>query len=674
MYEIYADNVCLYSDTYLPPESKAIDPKLTIEDNAAGQLTFKLPKTNAAYSSLKRLSSEVKVYREGAEIWSGRVINEKQDFWENRDITVEGELAYLNDTTQPPRELHNVSPYEFLRILLDTHNAKVDEEWKKFYIGAVGVKDPNDSLYRFTNWESTLQCINDKLVDRLGGHLRIRKVNGKRYLDWLADYPNSTTQIVQFGSNLLDYTKSWDLTELATVVLPLGASLEESPIEQLTAYTTVESVNGGSPYVQSSTAVGTYGWIEVVVNWDDVTEPSNLLRKAKDYLQEAQFETMVLEVTAMDLHYLNPEIESIDFLDKLQCISDPHGMNAVFPVAKMDIPMDKPENTIYTLNSTHKMSLTGTVRTTNNDIMNRLNAIPPASAILKQARDKATELINTATTGYVTIVHNEYGAEEFIISEIKDYTKASRMWVWNMNGLGYTKDGRKSYEVAITMDGEIVANFITTGTMSADRIRGGILESYNKNVVFDMQNGIFTMKKGSIDLGNGNFTVNDQGYVYAQLGEFKNLQLTDVFAENITLQGQVNFAQANGKQKYMYLRAEYDPDGGNQIAFYKSSGALGKIHCGRLNANAVVCDGGVEIDLKNGTIKANRLDVSNKMVIDGVNIINKIKELENAMKGLPSSKEWKEAQNKISNHVHKYYYYRQGNKEWEKTNDAIMPS
>lgn len=623
MYDIYADGVCLYSDTYLPPESKAIDPKLTMEDNAAGQLTFKLPKTNAAYNTLKRLSSEVTVLKEGVEIWSGRVINEKQDFWENRDITVEGELAYLNDTSQPPAEYHNVSPYEFLRILLDIHNAKVTEEWKKFYVGAVSVQDPNDSLYRFTNYESTLQCINEKLVDRLEGHLRIRKVGGKRYLDWLADYPNSTTQVIHFGSNLLNYTKSWDLTELVTVILPRGASLEESPIEQLTAYTTVESVNNGSPYVQSAEAVSTYGWIEAVVDWSDVTEPSNLLRKAKDYLQEVQFEEMVLEVTVMDLHYLNPEVETIDFLDKIQCISEPHGLNAVFPVAKMDIPLDNPEGTLYTLNSKNKMSLTGSIHSANAEVMNRLNAIPPASAILKQARDKATDLINTATTGYVTLVHNEYGAEELIISEVKDYTVAKRMWVWNMNGLGYTKDGRKSYEVAITMDGEIVANFITTGTMSADRIRGGTLESYNQNVVFDMQKGTFTMKKGSISLGPGSFPgrdysnsqgifyVDDNGYVYANYGEFENLKLTDVIAENIYLTGNVYFARSGKSDTYFYISHGTVDSDGYGIIFNKPNGNLAKVQVGALYTNRIVCDGGVVIDNVNGKITADNLVVGN---------------------------------------------------------------
>ena len=660
MYEIYADGVCIHSDTFLNPEYRALDPKLTLEDSCAGSLTFKLGPNNPAYDTLQRLSSEVIVYKEGVEIWSGRVINERQDFFKNREITCEGELAYLNDTTQPPAEYHQMTVRGFLERLLQIHNAKVNEEWKKFYIGSVSVTDPNDSLYHFTNWESTLQCINEKMVDKLGGHLRIRKVNGKRYLDYLQEYPNSTTQTVEFGQNLLDYTKSWDLTELVTVVMPLGEALEESPIEQLTAYTTVESVNNGSPYVESASAIATYGWIEAVVHWDDVSEPANLLRKARTYLQEVQFEEMSLEVTIMDLHYLNPEIDTIDMLDNVQCISHPHGLNAIFPVTKMDIPLNKPEETVYTLNSKHKLSLSGTVRSTNSDVMDRLNRIPPASAVLKQARDRATALINTATTGYITIVHNEYGAEELIISEVKDYTVAKRMWVWNVNGLGYTKDGRKSYEVAITMDGAIVANFITTGTMSADRIRGGMLESYNKNVQFDLQNGIFTMKKGSITLGDGAFSVTDQGvltmkkgsitlgpgsfpgrdysnsngvfyaddngYVYANYGEFEDLKLTNVRAENIYLTGNVYFARSSKTDVYFYISHGYVDGDGYGIIFNKPNGNAAKVKVGALYTNRIVCDGGTVIDASDGKISTGKI-VADDMVVDGTDVKTKFKQI-----------------------------------------------
>ncbi len=66
-----------------------------------------------------------------------------------------------------------------------------------------------------------------------------------------------------------------------------------------------------------------------------------------------------------------------------------------------------------------------------------------------------------------------------------DPNTAKRIWRWNLNGLGYSKNGINGpYETAITQDGKIVANFITTGTMSVDRIEGlaNIISDYEKRI------------------------------------------------------------------------------------------------------------------------------------------------------------------------------------------------
>ena len=90
--------------------------------------------------------------------------------------------------------------------------------------------------------------------------MRVRKVDGVRYLDYLAEYPDTCSQVIQFGSNMIDFTKQWDSTEFATVIVPLGNRLDDSPIEALDAYLTVESVNNGSMYVKSDEAFAAYGW------------------------------------------------------------------------------------------------------------------------------------------------------------------------------------------------------------------------------------------------------------------------------------------------------------------------------------------------------------------------------------------------------------------------------
>ena len=208
---------------------KVVNPKLVMEDCAAGSLTMALPPSNKAYGTI-----------------AGRVLSESKDFWNNRILVCEGELAFFNVSTQPPKEYAGLSIRAFMSDLIAVHNSKVPAN-RRFAIGAVTVED-TDFPTRYTNHEKTIELFN-ALVEQYGGHLRIRKENGVRYVDYLKDYPDTCSQLIQFGSNLIEFTRNWDSTEFATVLVPLGGRLDKSPIEALDAYLTVESVNNGSMYI-----------------------------------------------------------------------------------------------------------------------------------------------------------------------------------------------------------------------------------------------------------------------------------------------------------------------------------------------------------------------------------------------------------------------------------------
>lgn len=528
MYSIYGDGKCIYNDIYASEMINAVSPKLTLADNTAGSLEITLPVGNIGYDILERLSSEIVVKRYGEEIWSGRIISEKKNFQNSRILTCEGELAYLNDTTQPPNEYNDIEVYDFINALLTKHNGRVADS-KKFYIGAITVKG---TISVYTDDESTLSIINSKLIEELGGHIVIRKVteNGKvkRYLDYIADYINTNAQEIRFGSNLLDFTIDWDMSAFATVILPRGAKLNSSD-----AYTDVSSVNNGSRYVINDEAVKKYGWIEVVVDWENISEPSELLTIAQTYLKESQFEEMVIEASAVDLRYLSSDIQPIVLLDQVRCISKPHGMDKIFPVTKITIQLDRPDSAKYTLgNRILNNTLTGTIRAENENILKRIENIPDETSILEKAKNNATEILKKYAQGYVTLIQTESGSEALVISADKTYnpttgywSDTTRLWKWNINGLGYSKDGGRTYGLAMTMDGAVVADYITTGTMSADRIRTGILQDENKNTVWDLTTGILTMKKGSISLGN-KFSVTDEGYLTTEYGKIGGFTIT----------------------------------------------------------------------------------------------------------------------------------------------------
>lgn len=501
MYSVYADNTCIYNDISPMENLKLISPKLTLEDNASGSFNMTVPVTNVGYNLIKRLTTDISVRKNGREIWAGRVLTEDNDYWNNRILYCEGELAFLNDSTQPQAEYHNMTVRGFLQALIDIHNEKAGDN-RKFTLGAVTVTDSNDSLYRYTNYEKTIECINEKLIDKLGGHMRVRKERGIRYLDYLEDYPNTNSQVIRFGENLMDFTKNWDMSEFATVILPLGNRLEESQIEALEEYLTVESVNNGSKYVPSANAVKTYGWIEKVVHWDNVSTASALLSKAKRYLSEIQFEEMTIELKALDMNYLNVQSEEIKLLDKVKVISKPHGMNRYFPVKKLEIPIDKPEDTVFTLGDKVRTSLTSVNNKVNNDILKKIDDMPKKSQMLEEAKANATAIMRMATRGYITIVQNDDGSEALYASDTKitdpeHIPSTVKLWKLSANGFGYSRDGGITYDMAMTMDGAIVADRITAGTLNGEILRAGSVsaEAISQEFKTSVANDIDTVRQ-----------------------------------------------------------------------------------------------------------------------------------------------------------------------------------
>lgn len=337
---------------------------------------------------------------------------------------------------------------------------------KMFRLGAVTVTDSNDSLYRYTNWENTLTTIKEDLVDDLGGYLFIRKQDGVRYIDYLEDFPNTNRQAIEFGKNLLDFTRNFDTTDLATAIIPLGAKLETSTIAALEERLTIRAVNNDVDFVFSQEAVNTYGWIFKTVTWDDVHTATILKSKGEKYLAEVQFENMTIEAKAVDLHFIDGSVEQFKLGDEIRVVSVPHGLDRYFPLTKMVICLDKISNNTVTLGVTGRLAVTASTASNNSDILHKIEAIPSESEILKEAQENATALINQRTKGYVVTTANEQ-----LIMDTDDIETARKVWRWNLNGLGYSKTGYKgSYGTAITMDGQIVGERIVGGSISGEKL------------------------------------------------------------------------------------------------------------------------------------------------------------------------------------------------------------
>lgn len=480
MYRVYCNNSPLYD--LRDEDLVLISPIVKIGENTAGSFEFSILPKHPHYEEVNELASVITAYDGDEEIFCGRVVEITKDLYNRKKVICEGELAYFNDSIQRPARYQGLTVRGYLETLVNIHNQQVKNQGidKTFKVGAVTVQDKNDYVYKYTNWESTLEVIKTDLLKTYGGYLRIRKENGVRYLDYLADYPNTNTQVIEFGSNLLDFTHDMVASDIVTAVIPLGARLEDvTEVEGLDAYLTIKDVNGGVDYVYSQEAVKSYGWIFKTVKWDDVHVADNLLKKGKEYLTDIQFAKITLTVSAVDLHMLHVDMERIKVLDEIRVTSSPNGLDRFFPVSEMTIYLDKPSNNKLTLGTSYsKNSLSTKTESNMTSIKDKIDSLPNKSEILEEARENASQLIHSATNGHVVTT-----ADEQLIMDTVDKKTARKLWRWNLNGLGYSKTGYNgTYETAITMDGQIVGERLIGGSVDASKLSVSYKSSVEKQI------------------------------------------------------------------------------------------------------------------------------------------------------------------------------------------------
>lgn len=656
MYTVECDGFLIHDQKSPDKDIHLVSPKLNLQENSAGSFEFLIPPDNPGYSVIEKIISVIAVKKDGNVIWTGRPISEQIGFNGGKTVKCEGALAYLNDTLQDPQEYLNKNVQYIFRAIIEAHNAKVDSK-RQFSLGSITIRDLDDSYIYETNYESSWETIKNQFIDRLEGHVSIH-YNGAStvpYIDYTETY-NTVNQEINFGENLLEFTKDYDLANLFTVIFPKGkeitqdtknsdASTDRDPVtsnktatinsvtvqyqvitsylrvtvkitsisvttsvkysgeynfkivigkdeivskdatytsrtvngkpvktyqeakacadaaiadvntkisqdkakvtymraqeavtesmvinifgksttikinipasddsyEYITGkekreYTTIASVNNGSVYLENTQAIATYGRIERTIEFNDVDDPTTLLNLGRRYLESTQFDEMSLSVSAVDLHFLDDSIQSFGFLDQVRCISHVHGMNKMFPITEVDLPLDAPDQVTYTMGHSGSTSMTAKTVAMNSSFYSALDNIPSFKNTLDSAKNDMSAILNRRTNGYVNLVQENDISQALVISDTPDWLNATKLWKWDINGLGYSDstvedvnydgpsaiaDGRW-YKMGITMDGTIVANIIKTGILE-----DGVGYNY-----WNLSTGEFSLQPNSVMIGD----------------------------------------------------------------------------------------------------------------------------------------------------------------------------
>lgn len=347
MYQILCDDYVIHDPRI--DELQVFNAKCELEVNKTGALTFQVHPLHPYYNVFHKHVSQITLRQDDEVLFRGRVLNDDITFEKIKTIECEGELSYLLDSIQRPKRysLDNAENtiQSCLTSLINNHNSQVDD-FKKFKVGNITVTyDDDETLHFKPNYNSTLSIINTNLIEKFGGYLIVRYEGNEKYLDYVTDYTNVCNQVIRFGENIVDLKNTLKGENIYTVILPSGKSIE-GVAPSLTDITdgTYDGMIKTDDYVYNPQGVNTYGWIWKHVEYSTVSS-KKLLQLSIAELKKSVNVEFTLELTAIDLHLIDVNIDRIKVGDSIRCVSEPHGIDLVMLVKSISINLDDPSKT-----------------------------------------------------------------------------------------------------------------------------------------------------------------------------------------------------------------------------------------------------------------------------------------------------------------------------------------
>lgn len=378
MYQIIMDNHD--GERYIIHDSRSNNLKVAnavceLELNKTGSLSFKISPTHPYFSDIKKHLSEVYLVQDGDVIFCGRVLNDETDIYNFKTISCEGMLGYLLDSVQRAKSYSlkgDTKIKDYLTDVINIHNSQVDQ-YKQFSVGNVTEVDSSATFYKISSYDDTLTTLNEDLINTFNHTYLIPRIhNNIKYLDYLTSKQLPVNnQIIQFGKNLLTLTRTIKGEEIATAIIPLGATTktdgkDEEKVEYKLDITDVEDFTDGTikhekgtDYIYDEKAVQTYGKIFKVLVWDGVEKDTQqLVKNAKEQLNYYKKLAKNIELNAFDLHLLDVNIESFRVGQKVKVYSSVHKLDDNYMIVqKMTININQPDKTTIVLGDKERISI-----------------------------------------------------------------------------------------------------------------------------------------------------------------------------------------------------------------------------------------------------------------------------------------------------------------------------
>lgn len=302
-----------------------------------------------------------------------------------------------------------------------------------------------------------------------------------------------TGVVIEYGKNLTDLEHDNETTDVYTDLLPYAVITAEDGTETVVTLSEVLLPIADATLVQRKTLIKDF--TEYFDEENPVTE-EGLRAYANNYLKNNPLGTAVPTLTvAFEPLWKQPDyVAVLERVSLCDTVTIRHSVLGITAKAKVI-------TTVYDTLAEKYVSITlGSAKA------NLLNNVSAAEAAAEEASTKidrfpvlmnsaiknATGLITGQTGGYV-VIHTDTDTGkpyELLILDAPTIGEAVNVWRWNVGGLGFSKNGYNGpYETAITADGQIVADFITSGSLVANIIKAGVLQSQDGSSYWDLETG-----------------------------------------------------------------------------------------------------------------------------------------------------------------------------------------
>lgn len=485
--------------------------------NLIPQAEFALYPQNPCYDAFEALHTLVEIdnTKTNEAEFEGRVTRTQQGMTSAgivyKKVWCEGLLAYLCDTVQMYHVFTNIRATELVQWYVDNHNAQSSAEKQ---IARV-VCDVSGYAQRVeVGYRSTMDEIKENLISRWGGELTMKRENGDLVLYYMQTdaSPSVSPTKVELAWNMSSIVLESNPTYIVTRLIPLGAMLTNASGDQTGERLTISSVNEGVPYIDDQNAIEKYGIVVGTATFDEIEDAQQLMTYGTQYLALNNRVKRSYTSEVLDLSTIGKDADAFREGKVYHFYNRLVGIDEDLRIMKRTVDIFEPYKPRVEIGDKTEKITTATSRTAK---LLEYELPKQKIDILASAKATAASLINAGFEGYVTV-----NPSEILIMNTPDKETATKVWCWNIGGLGYSSStvpgeayhaDPEDYSFAITMDGAIVADFITAGVL-----RG--IEITNGNGTFHVdKNGVCTANTFSSNnaiITGGKITINSASETY----------------------------------------------------------------------------------------------------------------------------------------------------------------